>query len=443
MTKREHSGFSTILFIENFNNMLKWLLPAFITIISFQNVVAQDKEYARETILKLSSEAFHGRGYAKHGNRKAARFIREEFKAHGLKPLEQNYYQPFNIDINTFPGKQTLRIQGKDLKPGEEFLVNCNSSADKGRYELFRLNTEEGDLDSLKSVAENHDLSDKYVLTANSDKAITENNVFDASGVVVLQEKLWWHISNGNHVDDFTVLKVKRSAIDTSAKELKVHINNRFLESYQTQNVVGYIPGDKHPEKYFFLSAHYDHLGRMGENAYFPGGNDNASGVALMMDLARYFTENPPDFSIVFIAFGAEETGLEGSKYFSRHMPVDAEKVMFSLNLDMVGTGSDGIMVVNGKVLHSHFNRLAAINKAEDYVRKVDKRGEAAISDHYFIYKAGIPAFFVYTMGDEYREYHNLADKGKNVPLTEYEGVFRLLENYIGEFPLKNNYIGK
>lgn len=443
MKRKEHSGFSMISFIENFTNMLKWLLPSLIAIISFQNIAAQNKEYARETILKLSSEEIYGRGYVKHGNRKAARLIREEFKSHGLKPLGESYYQPFKIDINTFPGKQKLIIQDKKLKPGEEFLVNCNSSADHGRYQLYRLNTNKADLDSLKKVAANHDFSDKYVLTANSDKAITENNVLEAAGIIVLQEKLWWHVSNGDHVDDFTVLKVKRSAIDLAAEELKVNINNRFLDSYQTQNVIGYIPGKKDPENYFFLTAHYDHLGMLGKSAYFPGGNDNASGVAMMLDLARYFTENPADFSIVFIAFGAEETGLEGSEYFARHMPVDPKKVMFSLNLDMVGTGSDGIMVVNGAVLHNHFNRLAAINKAEDYVRKVGKRKEAANSDHYFIYRAGVPAFFVYTMGEEYREYHNLSDQGENVPLTAYDGLFRLLKDYIGEFPLQKKYIRK
>ena len=421
--------------------MIKHILTALSLIIFYGNALGQDSNYAREIILKLSSEEFDGRGYVNHGERKAASFIRDGFQKHGLKPLVGNYFQPFKISINTFPGRLKVKIDGKNLNPGTEFLVNCSSDSDNGNYELFWLNTKKGKLDSLKKIAGKHDLSDKYVVTANSEKRITEQNIFKAAGVVVLQKNMWWHVSNGHQVKDFTVLKVKKSAIDLTASKIKVKIKNRFLEDYQTQNVLGYIPGKINPEKYFFITAHYDHLGRMGKRTYFPGGNDNASGIAMMMDLARHYSSHPPDVSIVFIAFGAEETGLDGSKYFAKNMPIDKEKVMFSLNLDMVGTGSDGITVVNGKVLHTHFNTLAAINKKQDYLKTIRKRGEAANSDHHFLYKEGIPAFFFYTLGEEYKEYHNLADKGKNVPLTEYEALFHLVTDYISRFPLKSELI--
>jgi len=358
-----------------------------------------------------------------------------------VNPLTEGYFQPFTININTFPGKQMVKIGKKNLQPGTEFLINRSSESDKGKYELFWLNTEKGSLDSLVQVASGHDLTDKYVVTANSGRKVTEQNTFNAAGVIVLQKKLWWHISNGHQVKNFTVLKVKKSAIDKNADKIRVNIRNRFLEDYKTQNVLGYIPGRKHPEKFFFLTAHYDHLGKMGQEVYFPGGNDNASGTAMMMDMARHFSTNPPDVSIAFIAFGAEETGLHGSHYFSQNMPLPKDNVLFSLNLDMVGTGSDGINVVNGRILHEYFNTLIAINKEKDYLKKVGKRGEAANSDHYFLYKAGIPAFFIYTKGKEFREYHNLADKGEDVPLTAYENLFRLIKDYISQFPLKSDLI--
>lgn len=422
--------------------MIKHILTAFLLIIFIGNAFGQDTNYAREIILKLSSEDFDGRGYVDEGDRKTARFIRDEFHKHGIKPLVDNYFQPFNININTFPESLNVKIDGKNLNPGTEFLVSCSSDSDNGNYELFWLNAKKGNLDSLKNIADKHDLSDKYVVTGNSEKKITEQNIFKAAGIIVLQKNLWWRISNGHQVNDFTVLKVKKSAIDPEeASEITVKIQNNFLKDYQTQNVLGYIPGKENPEKYFFITAHYDHLGRMGKQTYFPGGNDNASGISMMMDLARHYSVHPPDVSIVFIAFGAEETGLEGSQYFAKNMPLDKEKVMFSLNLDMVGTGSDGITVVNGKVLHNYFNTLAAINKKKDYLKKIRKRGEAANSDHHFLYKEGIPAFFFYTLGDEYQEYHNLADKGKNVPLTEYEALFNLIKDYISRFPLKNELI--
>lgn len=421
--------------------MKTYFLTAVFLFSLFSDVIGQDTSYAREVIQKLSSQEFAGRGYVDQGDRKAARYIREAFKKHGVRPVVDEYFQHFTININTFPDKLKVRIGGKKLEPGSEFLVNCNSGSDKGKYNLFWLNAEEGNLDSLAKVAAKHDLSDKFVVTANPERKITEENFFNAAGIVVLQKKLWWHVSNGNQVKDFTVLKVKKTAIDEDADKIRLNIQNRFLENYKTQNVLGYIPGRKHPEKFFFVTAHYDHLGKMGPEVYFPGANDNASGTAMMMDLARYYSNNPPDISIVFIAFGAEETGLHGSRYFSQNIPFPKDNVLFSLNLDMVGTGSAGVNVVNGRILHEYFNTLIAINKKEDYLKKVGKRGGAANSDHYFIYKAGIPAFFIYTKGNEFREYHNLADKGEDVPLTEYENLFRLIKDYISQFPLKSDLI--
>jgi len=95
----------------------------------------------------------------------------------------------------------------------------------------------------------------------------------------------------------------------------------------------------------------------------------------MMMDLARYYSNNQPDVSVAFIAFGAEETGLDGSHYFSQNMPFAKDKVLFSLNLDMVGTGSAGINVVNGRILHEYFNTLIAINKEKDYLKNAFKAG--------------------------------------------------------------------
>src|SRR5690606_24991792 len=94
-----------------------------------------------------------------------------------------------------------------------------------------------------------------------------------------------------------------------------VHLNN-----YQTQNVIGFLPGKSKRDSFVVFSAHYDHLGRVGE-AYFPGANDNASGVSMLLELASYYAvpENKPEYSIVFMAFGAEEAGLIGSKFYVNH----------------------------------------------------------------------------------------------------------------------------
>ena len=87
----------------------------------------------------------------------------------------------------------------------------------------------------------------------------------------------------------------------------------------------------------------------MGKDVYFPGANDNASGVAMLLNLANYYSkkENQPKCSIAFIAFAGEEAGLLGSKYFSEHPLIPLNKMKFLVNLDLLGTGDEGMMVVN------------------------------------------------------------------------------------------------
>lgn len=104
-------------------------------------------------------------------------------------------------------------------------------------------------------------------------------------------------------------------------------------------NLLGYIPGRKYPDKYWFITAHYDHLGSRG-GRIFNGANDNASGVAAMLSLVRYFSQHVPEYSLVFVATDAEETGLQGAKYLLAHLPVDKRDIMLNVNIDMIGHGA-------------------------------------------------------------------------------------------------------
>lgn len=397
---------------------------------------AQDVNYARKVITELTSPEYGGRGYYQHGARKAARYIVSEFERAGLEAPGGSYLQPFQIDINCIVGKTLLEIEGQKLQAGTEYLISRNSPAIKGTFEILVLNEEPESLQSLLKRTATLALEDKFVVTANTDREITEENVFHAAGVIqITDDKLWWHVSNGHKVIDVPVIKVSRAALDISANTLKVNIKNMFLQDYITENVVGVVEGKKDPDKVVLITAHYDHLGYMGKDVYFPGAHDNASGVSMIMDLARYFSENPPNVTVVFIAFGAEETGLEGSAYYCKHPAFDLKHTLFSMNLDMIGSGSTGVKVVNGSVLTSYFQLLTQINDENYYVAKVASRGEAANSDHYHLYDHGVPAFFIYTTGDEYKEYHTVTDQAEGLPLTAYDGLFQLVRDFVIAFP--------
>jgi Zn-dependent M28 family amino/carboxypeptidase len=134
---------------------------------------------------------------------------------------------------------------------------------------------------------------------------------------------------------------------------------------------------------------------------------------------------------MAFMAFSGEEAGLIGSDFYVKHPLFPLSQIFFLINLDMVGTGSEGITVVNGKTLIHQFGRLVKINSDNEYIMKVAPRGESCNSDHCPFYKMGIPAVFIYSLGKEHKEYHNIYDSADRIPFTEYDDIFRLLRDYV------------
>jgi aminopeptidase YwaD len=218
----------------------------------------------------------------------------------------------------------------------------------------------------------------------------------------------------------------------TAARTVRLRLDAVFQPAYQTQNIVGVLPGRVQPDSFLVVTAHYDHLGRLGHRAYFPGANDNASGTAMLLELAEHYTrpENRPAYSLVFLAFGAEEAGLVGSRYFVEHPLVPLPSIRFLLNLDLLGTGQEGATVVNGRVFESEYQLLQQLNTNGQYLPSLAARGRAANSDHYYFSEQGVPAFFLYTRGTP-SFYHDVQDKAATLPLTGFPGAFRLLRAFL------------
>ena len=122
----------------------------------------------------------------------------------------------------------------------------------------------------------------------------------------------------------------------------------RFKTTYpDATNLVARLQGSSYPDSWLIVSAHFDHLGVRGGEVY-PGADDNASGVAAMLAAASYFAAHRPRHSVLFAAFDAEEEGLQGSRYFVAHPPLDLARVQLLVNLDMVSRGDDGVIVASG-----------------------------------------------------------------------------------------------
>ncbi|MBL4667749.1 MAG: M20/M25/M40 family metallo-hydrolase [Flavobacteriales bacterium] len=253
-------------------------------------------------------------------------------------------------------------------------------------------------------------------------------NTVGASGIIFIEDKLTQHLS-GTY-NDFGVLHIKREKIKRSYKKITLEVDQKFIRNYQSQNVIAYVEGTEYPDSFIVLSAHYDHLGMMGNKVYFPGANDNASGVAMLLNFANYYAQNKPKKSITFIAFGAEEAGLIGSKHFVENPLVSLGKINFVFNMDLMGTGSEGAMIVNGRVFEKQYASLLKINKNKEYLLTIKKRGRAANSDHYWFSENNVPAFFMYLMGG-ISAYHDVDDIAKTLPLTKFENTFRLIRDFV------------
>lgn len=397
---------------------------------------AQDMEYTKKLVEKLSSKEFHGRGYVNKGDSIAAAYLSKEMKSIKLKSLTENYYQPYSISVNTFAKNTKLALDGKELKPASEYVVNPNAKAGKGEAKLTWITKDILTNSYALGTFMKKDHSNSFLAIDstglnnpelyNFAQAMMKKNVFDAKGMVLINGKLKY--SAKNKLVDFTTLLVKTDVINPKIKTIQYDIQSEFIEDYKTQNLVGYIPGKT--DTCVLFTAHYDHLGYYGDSMY-PGANDNASGVAMVMNLAKYFKaqKKKPHYTLVFALFSAEEAGLLGSTHYVEHPLFPLEQTKMVLNFDMVATGEKGIYVINGKSVPGEMEKINAINKEKNYVFKMYPTGESSSSDHAPFHDKGVKAVFFYTHSDN-ADYHETTDTADKLSYKQFEGIFKLVRDY-------------
>ncbi len=415
--------------------MKKSIFLFIVLALSFQ-LHAQDIEYARKVLGKLTAKNFHGRGYLKKGDEKAAHYIARQFEKNNVQNLDSVYFQSYNFAINTFPGKIVVEIDDTKLNPGEDYVISCSSPTVDGTFTLaFLPDTIPTDSGFIQTINE-HKNSGAFLISNYYPRKLYGKTFDGIEGIIILDKKTpGWHVSNGNKVQNTVWLKIKKTALPDDAKKISISATSLFIDEYKTQNVIGFVKGKKHPDRFIFFTAHYDHLGMMGNKTWFPGANDNGSGTAMVIDLARHFalSENQPDYSIAFVLFSGEEAGLHGSSYYANNPLFPLEQIRMLINLDMVGTGSEGITVVNGKAYQDVMNAFNKINEENNFLPEIKARGEACNSDHCPFYKKGVKSIFIYTRGKEHMEYHTIKDVDDNFPFTAYESLFGLLTKYVKE----------
>jgi hypothetical protein len=204
-------------------------------------------------------------------------------------------------------------------------------------------------------------------------------------------------------------------------------------------NVVGYI--DNHASTTIIIGAHYDHLGTDGQNSSLDanpkqkihnGADDNASGVAGVLELARYFSTNNKKErnNFLFVAFSGEELGLLGSKYLADHSPIDLSAVNFMINMDMIGRldPQTKTVIIHGTGTSPVWEPLLKKLESNELKIKTDSSGVGP-SDHTSFYLKNLPVLHFFT--GAHSDYHKPSDDWDKINLHGEALVLRLIANII------------
>jgi hypothetical protein len=211
--------------------------------------------------------------------------------------------------------------------------------------------------------------------------------------------------------------------------------------SLPTQNVFAVLRGrdEKLRQQFVIVGAHFDHLGASIEGALDPdsrdlrlGADDNASGTAAVLELARLFARNPPRRSVIFANFTGEEEGLLGSAYMAEHLPVPVDSIDAMLNFDMVGRLRNDRLIVYGVATARELPALLdSANRAPDRLNIAGQGDGFGPSDQSSFYAKGIPVLHFFT--DLHDDYHRATDVSSRINAAGEARVVGLAANVLRE----------
>lgn len=400
------------------------------------------KKWIRTQIANLSSRSMHGRGYVKGGKDTAAKYILKKFMELKLKTVTPGgpWAQGFAFPVNTFPANMYFNLNGDSLEAGVDFLIDPASPSFTGD----NLKIKVIDLDDVKDTAKwsqtlaGFDVGYMYCFEHLDSFCAKVLNIskrkFPAllpKGCFMIPEdgKLTWSVSRDQIAA--TVFYVDREIMPKKLKKADIDVKAVLVQRERNDNIIAALPGEV-ADSYIVFTAHYDHLGMMGDTAYFPGASDNASGVAMMLYLASYFAKHPQHYSVLFIAFAGEEAALMGSEFYVAHPFVPLSNIKFLTNIDIMGDATNGVTVVNATKFPDQFALLQQINEKGKYLPKINSRGPAANSDHYYFTEAGVPSFFIYSDGGK-GYYHDIFDKAHELSLNHIDDFAKLMIEFAKE----------
>ena len=382
-----------------------------------------------QTVKYLASEELEGRLGGSEGYFKAANFMAREFEKLNLKRYEnESYFQKFNVEFNEIlpPCSLNLIQQGKVKKwqiadhswPVGNPRPKSKVAADHGAKGILFVSfpNDENPQKPIGSVLHGSGEQDEDFPQLHIDLDVADD-LFKNTGYSLseLQTKI-----------DST----KQPSSIKLYKDMNIVVNTNYDKEKETVNVIGVYPGsdEKLKDEYVILGAHLDHAGQQGNEIYFPGANDNASGSAAVLEIARAFAEQNIETkrSIMFVLFSNEESGLEGAEFLTKNLPFEKEKMVAMLNMDCVAHG-DSIRLGNGKSSPELWNLAKEID-AENAKMTVDATWSGGGADATPFHKIGIPTLYFVTT-NSYSHLHATTDTPETLNPKLFEEITKLAFN--------------
>jgi aminopeptidase YwaD len=436
------------------NFVFIFLLSTFL--IQAQKLKKADKAVItnlQKHVSYLANDNLEGRRAGTAGEKLAMDYIRGEFEQIGLLPKgNEGFAQAFDInDGKQIDSTTYFFIKGKKLKQENDFFPFA-FSANAAIQAQPALALQEADMPwffNLKETLEENKDNPHFDLDDFIKNKTKEVQKKGASALVfyntsTIDDKLLFNGKDRSETLKIPVLYVtkenaKKYFSDVAAT-VDVKLNIAISEKKRIgHNVAGYINNEA--QVTVILGAHFDHLGygedgnsmlRTGEHLIHNGADDNASGTAALIELARVLKNSKiKNTNFLFIAFSGEELGLFGSKYFTDHPTIDLTGVNYMINMDMVGRFNDSThgLTVGGYGTSPEWEKvIAANNKKSFFAIKIDSSGTGP-SDHTSFYRKDIPVLFFFT--GLHSDYHRPTDDADKINYTGEYLILRYINDII------------
>ena len=402
---------------------------------------AQDLAGYKKVVKNLSSAKYQGRGYARDGANKAGKYLEKEYRKAGADAVIR---QHFTLDINTFPGKMKLSVDGRKMVAGTDFTLREYSPGVRGTFNLYHIDTLNYNSAKIFSDLARPENKDAFVVCdfwftykhREDFQRLQSADGAPNAGLILTwdEEPIKFYKAYGEKVIDKPVIWVLSRQIPRDSKSVTVDIDNKFLPEYRCFNVIASVEGESHDSCYVF-TAHYDHLGNLGRKVYYPGANDNASGSATLVTLAAYYAQHRPKYDMVFVAFSGEDANLRGSEYYALHPVFPLERIKYLINVDMIGDDNPVQYCETSDQGQRGYELFERINNEKHYFKSLNHGKLAANSDHYPFAKRGVPCIFLENAeGKAFPYYHTTLDNWKNAVFDSYEPVFKLIVDFIERY---------